>query len=663
MRTLALITLCTVVALPVGAPAAQSAHGGVVGGHAKHDRSGGAHHEPDGDRDHSDGGDTQSYSSNEAATTPENPDWPPPPLDRTAIGAEAVRLLAEPTYRFCHDPRYPLRPDEARWCRAAVAARCPELPAACALYRGEEPETQWLASGWLSSLAAFVFWGFILMLVGGLAFLVARLVAAGGFLFARRDVEPAADGRPAETVIVASAEGPERDVARLLAAADRLAAAGDHARAIDLVYAALLRHLEGRGLVRVRRDCTNGDYVRALRKSPELQALLRDVVGAVERVQFGAEPPSPDRYAGLLGRVTALLARPLALLALLGLALGAGGCRGGRGPIDDAPAGRSALRRLFAQHGGKLTHRLASLDKLDTSTRGLLVTVPLDQAQLAEVNDWADKGGVAILTSSDSHSDLGRTLHPAGHDTFTVPPFWRPPLGDLHAVSPSGSCFRVVGGEQVLLGDRDCAAVVSRGMKRGDLIFVADGALFTNGALTAGDNGTLALELLRLADDKEVELVDETTGMAATSPAGALLAGGLGALMLQMGLVALLLFAHRGIAFGQRQDPPLRQRREFAEHVRAVGMQYWKARAYRHALALWGGWALERLRQRAGVTAGEPARLAQALAARSGEPEPAIAALIAAVQRARSDAPGAAGNERAIMAELHRLLHTVGGLK
>jgi hypothetical protein len=61
----------------------------------------------------------------------------------------------------------------------------------------------------------------------------------------------------------------------------------------------------------------------------------------------------------------------------------------------------------------------------------------------------------------------------------------------------------------------------------------------------------------------------------------------------------LLLFAlWKGISFGTPRDDQERRRRSFSEHVRAVGLQYARARAAPHALGVYAGWALERLRER-----------------------------------------------------------------
>src|SRR5690606_16946111 len=84
------------------------------------------------------------------------------------------------------------------------------------------------------------------------------------------DAEPDAD----ESLVAARAEAMrvvETDVRRLLARAEQAAARGDHEAAINDVYAALLRRLEGEQLISVERFKTNGDYLADLRSRPPLR--------------------------------------------------------------------------------------------------------------------------------------------------------------------------------------------------------------------------------------------------------------------------------------------------------------------------------------------------------------------------------------------------------
>src|SRR5262249_24300345 len=128
----------------------------------------------------------------------------------------------------------------------------------------------------------------------------------------------------------------------------------------------------------------------------------------------------------------------------------------------------------------------------------------------------------------------------------------------------------------------------------GEMIILADGRLFTNASLAIGDNAAFLLALLK-NDDKKLDLVGEYTGTAAKSPMASVERGKLAPVLLQLGLVLVLFFLDKGVAFGTLTDPPAGERRNFAEHARALGLLYAKARASGHARATFGAYALERL--------------------------------------------------------------------
>ena len=70
----------------------------------------------------------------------------------------------------------------------------------------------------------------------------------------------------------------ETDVQRLLERARAAAAAGDTSAAVDDAYAALLRKLEGAGVITVESHRTNGDHVRDVgRQAPALRPRMQAV--------------------------------------------------------------------------------------------------------------------------------------------------------------------------------------------------------------------------------------------------------------------------------------------------------------------------------------------------------------------------------------------------
>jgi len=105
------------------------------------------------------------------------------------------------------------------------------------------------------------------------------------------------------------------------------------------------------------------------------------------------------------------------------------------------------------------------------------------------------------------------------------------------------------------------------------------------------------------------------------NPLSSVSRGRLAPALAQLALVVLLFFVARGAHFGRPRDAVLSRRRAFAEHARAVGLQYARGRAARHALGLYGTFALERLRERLRLAGGKGlGALAEAVSRRSGRP-------------------------------------------
>jgi len=102
----------------------------------------------------------------------------------------------------------------------------------------------------------------------------------------------------------------------------------------------------------------------------------------------------------------------------------------------------------------------------------------------------------------------------------------------------------------------------------------------------------------------------------ATSPAGRLAPA-----ILQLLLLIVLFFVYKGAHFGRPVDPIASSRRAFSEHARAIGMQYGRRRAGRHALEIYGSYALDRMRERLNLTGGKGLlAVAEEVATRTGRP-------------------------------------------
>jgi hypothetical protein len=192
---------------------------------------------------------------------------------------------------------------------------------------------------------------------------------------------------------------------------------------------------------------------------------------------------------------------------------------------------------------------------------------------------------------------------------------------------------------------------------------LADDRLFTNASLLVGDNARLLVELV-LTGGRRVEIGGELTGLVSTNPISSVQRGRLAPVLLQLLLLIVLFFVYKGAHFGRPVDPVVSRRRAFAEHARAIGLQYARGRAARHALAVYGGYALERMRERLRLSSGKGlGAVAEEVAARSGRPLGEVMRVLLEAKPVEAPAPGniGAANDLATMREIATLLASTGG--
>ncbi len=614
-------------------------------------------------------------------------------------------VLQDPRYRFCHEDDYPLAPDEHPWCPLVgdISGACPSLPKACKLppvdrllslpFRslgrsaprhaksGDVPVArpdvederarprQWSCHGQdadlsaMSGVARVVFIAMIVIFV----LAVARLVFTN-LIRTKRDQEAAApEAAKAAPEPPAATRGPvETDVERLLARARDAASRGDYARAVDDAYAALLRRLDGDGLIEIHTSRTNGDYVRALGERPELKAQVRSIVRDVEDVQFGATPASASVFQSVLARVAPIASRVAGVLLLL---VGLGGvvsCDGDKGGddagfADTSPSGTRALIEVMAKHDVTVRRRTESLEKLDRPLA--LVVYPdaaLDEPTWRHLLSWVDEqGGVLVLAgvmglppevgqrivddADDAPATLtvARGVRWAGTSRYSLPPGRRV---DVAAPPDDGGAIegpRAVEGAVLLRGE--APVVTERAVGAGRIVIVADERLLMNAALVVDDDAAFVEGLLfrsaSVGAAKEVELVDAWTGAGSASPIQSIDRANLTPFLVQLFVLVGLLFLWKGRAFSRLRDPPAETRRAFADHARALGMAYRRSRSSHHVAGLYAVWALDRLRervQRSGRRGLIP--LSEAIAARTGKTEGEVMSVLVEAVGARDEA-------------------------
>lgn len=639
------------------------------------------------------------------------------PVSGAAVSApDAVRqVFASHRFQFCHEPDYPLTPAEKQWCDLGAGDNrkgCPSLHEVCGNQASaKQLELRKPFSFHLPELggpARVLLWS---LLGIGLALLIFALVRRLLDHHAKPDVVATEAAPAGDQAAAALARQVETDVQRLLERARAKAAAGDFRAAIGDAYAAWLRRLEGAGLVHVEPDQTNGDYLRRVKgERPHLAARMAEVVGEVEGAQFGQTPPTRDRFEGVWARVTGLLGDhlgPSLLVAWLGVALV--GCGQPRADWDDSPSGRSAVTEYLRTRGFEVHERLLSVSKIADSKADQLVLLPgahLGDEDWKALAAWVIQSGHALLVAGGARSlppwigahlvekavDKSEPVAPTasaaerlGPLTIRVPAANRVEGG--HAEALLGRKAGVYAVERFLdtagsaaqdrsqdgepeedeEGEEDEADQVELPSKQPNrpparVLVLADDYLFRNASLLVADNA-LALEKLLRDGGTRLELVGDLTGLVSSNPVEAVERGRLGPALLQLAAVLLLFFVCKGARFGRPVQAQSLARREFAEHVRALGLHYARAHAERYALACWGNYAIERLRECCGSQVDLTlSGLAETVALRTGRPVGEVMRLFVEARDARAGVPAEKGaRDLETVAALAMLLKETGG--
>lgn len=657
------------------------------------------------------------------------------PADAKVVGDQLGEILEHERYAFCSvDNDFSPSSDDQRWCELAAASdfeHCPGYAEICQQdlesvdsavaepgeVTGEggpnqpgEANQNARTEFELPNLGAFakiLMWLLLIGMATGIAYLIGKNLVRGR---ERDEPEPDADPEAGESLIAARAAAlrvVETDVQRLLARAEQAAGRGEHEPAIHDVYAALLRRLEGEQLIAVDQWKTNGDYIHDLRPRPALRDETREIIRAVEQVQFGAAPAEASRYRDIRAKVVAIVSRTsLAFALLLGGATQLG-CpseppdSSALAGLGTGPSGKRAVGELLLTNGIEARHRTRTIEQL-AQTGGAIVL--LDDVELLE-EDWdtliawveEDGGTLVIATGRDFPRELGVDYasfnDELGQALALQPGQDQPLLSGLSIVAPAGRVLQLRVGaltrsDDLLVrvpasvegsADRPPGArpyVIRRplgtpGDEQGQIVVFAEPDMLTNAGISVANNGAFLVNLFRSLDIDEVEFVDRYTGAGPDNPFESVGNAKLGALFLQILLFLALLYAAVGIPFARLRDPAQQRRRSFSEHVKTLGQRYAQARAARHVAGLYSAWALDRMRDRLRPGAARGAArglhpLAVAIAARTGRDEGHVMALLVSANdlRGPANSPTRGGAaELELMRALAKLLDETGSAR
>lgn len=611
-----------------------------------------------------------------------------------SVDDTAKEVLRTRDFRFCQPSEDPLWAREREWCEIADdATTCPELKEMCArpapdegmggLFgggkngeKGDEPETGLFAGNegiarrllpnvnlsWLP----WVLWALVGLAIALVLFFVLRQIL---------DRHAQTRDESAETPDLKSHVTHELapqglgEVGSLLRRA-RDEAERDVSAAFAFLYAAVLKQLEIDRLIQWDSSTTNREYVRSVRGRTPLDRPLADIVREVERAKFGQRPPSRASFDELYQRVASSLQAAGRVAALLvALLLGACNCQG-----DAGLYGRAAFTEIVASQGIEPKSFKLPLDQLTGDAPPVLVDGQSFRinAEVLHALEVGMLGGARILLLLDRTQSFDAWPELTVADGLGGP--LTPTREWAQAAGVDGVQGRVPGDLALTISpnERDAPEVLlERGgqpfavrwrSERGQLLVVADRDLFSNGAMAVPANARLAVALAREVAGDGGTLAYAAIGPTkpAETPAESLGRAGLWALMVQALLVVALVFWGKGAAFGTLRDRSQRKRREFREHVAALGVQLSRRHGSRLAAGLYAGYALDRLWQRTGREAvrHDPASLARVLAPRLGEDEAELRRLLEHADDVRRHPDGVASPERdlALIRRLGELL-------
>jgi hypothetical protein len=611
------------------------------------------------------------------------------PAQPVVESAQAVReIFAARPFEFCHEPKYPLTPAEKAWCDLGAGDNtqaCPALRQACKNdAQASQIELREPISFRLPEL------GLPLRLL--LWILLGLGVAMLGFALVRHFLDHKSKDGVIKTQSPDSAEDDraaafarqvETDVQRLLERARAEAAAGDFRAAIGSAYAALLRRLEGAGVVHVEPDQTNGDYVRKVKHDqPAIAGQMLAVVDAVETAQFGDGAVTREGFDGVWKRVTGLLAERIGVLLLAGLVMFGASCGPPRDGWDHSPSGRAGVIEYLGKRGFKVHERLLSVAKINDSTAEQLILLPgahLGDDEWKAVKKWILTGDHALVIAGGRRELpdwIGMRIvekQAVRSEPVTLGDAESKLWGALRVRVPEANLLENKPDSRTLLTRKQAPYAAERWFEHGvasddedddynRVLVLADDFLLRNASLLVADNAAVLDKLLR-GGGTNVELAGDLTGLVSSNPVESVQRGRLGPALLQLAAFLLVFFVCKGARFGRPTHSQRLQRREFAEHVRALGLHYARARGERLALGFVGTYASERLRERCGLRVDRSlSGLADAVATRTGRPVGTVMRMLLEARDASKGVPADKGaHDLETVGELCKLLEETGG--
>ncbi|MES2639078.1 MAG: DUF4129 domain-containing protein [Myxococcota bacterium] len=445
------------------------------------------------------------------------------------------------------------------------------------------------------------------------------VMAVASWLFGPKDARDApVDAGGADTPVGAAVRV-ARSEDELLVAARQAVEGGRFAEALLLVRAAIVRALERSGTLPADPGRTDRETVRALAAEPGLAADVKVVASALERQRYASLPVDRRTMDAVLDAGRRVLTKVGVLVVLFGVSIAQAG-----------PADHDRLVDWLEQHDVTVEETTEFPEDGD-----IVIWMPdawWDGEGAARARHSARLGAIVIVVGDATtlalfDEDVG------GWTQAALPVRPDPTLAEGAPLDVPAAWKAGAAPGRVLFVDKDGAAVgleLPVGEDGGALRLVGVPNLLDDAALLSAGNAAALGALLDESRDRHVTIVRLEDGAA--NPLRMVLAAGLGPALAQLLVLWLVWAWARGRRFAAPVPAPDEARRDFRAHLDAVAALYRGVGASRAGLAAVASRTLHVLRER---TRANESGLAEAVAARTGEPPERVADL---VKRARAAA-------------------------
>jgi len=165
------------------------------------------------------------------------------------------------------------------------------------------PEATWSAGNWQFDWIQFVFWIFIALLLGILAYFLIRAYLNREDRLVLSEAEEAKVNEIGDAERIAALPFNVKQGTDLLEEARRHYQAGRHGQAIVYLFSHELVELDKRQRIRLTKGKTNRQYLREIGSAGALRTLLEQTMVAFEEVFFGGRPLDRARFESCWNRL------------------------------------------------------------------------------------------------------------------------------------------------------------------------------------------------------------------------------------------------------------------------------------------------------------------------------------------------------------------------